>query len=1017
MEEFYNLCDEDEQEDALLNSAMDRCEQMGGALRGPLFQFKLQKIGKRRTWREVVQRENFNAQLQQLRDPVEGDDIGLALTEALYRAIETELNRQQRPPHHFVNLAIMANGFAHAYQTVNFTVGKFLERSVRLDEMLATLADKLNSNESFDPQQGFQVDIVFVSMPTPGRGKKKYNVGRRCMERDNKFKRSIIPIKNKDDLCCARAIVTMIAHCHKDNRHHMARSNWEACRKNQPRQGKMAKELHREAGVPEGPCGLEELAKFQTHLSSLSPNYQLRVMCRSSLCLIFEGPPAPHQIKLLKSNSHYDGCTSFQGVVNRSYWCDLCKKGYDHEDAKNHPCEGRICKACGRKDGCPDYRIGTTPHLLCEQCNGRFYGPQCKQYHVTQKLCQNFKHCLKCCAEYKVIKGKPHRCGYRPCPSCKERVELRTHRCFIQPIVDEPTPPEEDEEDENKKAPLEPLFVYADIEAQQLADRSFEVNLLCYRHHEEETIHSLWGIEGCLDFLKELDELTVVPEDDRERPIIVIFHNLKGFDGMFIIEQLYKEARVVEKQMTVGAKVLCFKSGPITFKDSLCFLPMPLAAFTATFNLQELKKGYFPHQFNTPEHQEYVGPIPALHYYDPDSLDTKKKKALETWHAEQVRRGVVFDFKKELEEYCQSDVALLQGGCEAFCKEFEEHAGFNPFAKCVTIAAACNLYWRKHHLPHDTIAVRPLHGWRGAQVNHSLKALQWLYYEEQRLPKDEACADRIKHVRNGGEQTVVTDTDSYFVDGYDPMTRTVYEFHGCLWHGCKRCFPRDRQTKHPVNPDRTLDELLRATQVKAQTLRTAGYRVVELWEHEWDAMVKDNLEVQLFLAQLELVEPLEPRDAFFGGRTGAVSLYAKAQENEEIRYIDVTSLYPWVNKTQEYPTGHPVIMTQPTDQSLDSYFGIAKVDIVPPAELFHPVLPVRSGGKLTFPLCGQCVQDQQQQPMLERTCICPHTDEQRTLRGTWCTPELQKAIEVGYRLVRIHEVWHFPAEQRRTGAV
>ena len=33
----------------------------------------------------------------------------------------------------------------------------------------------------------------------------------------------------------------------------------------------------------------------------------------------------------------------------------------------------------------------------------------------------------------------------------------------------------------------------------------------------------------------------------------------------------------------------------------------------------------------------------------------------------------------------------------------------------------------------------------------------------------------------------------------------------------------------------------------------------------------------------------------------------------------------------------------------------------------------------------------------------------------WCTPELVKAVEKGYTLVKIHEVWHFPEDQRRTG--
>ena len=30
------------------------------------------------------------------------------------------------------------------------------------------------------------------------------------------------------------------------------------------------------------------------------------------------------------------------------------------------------------------------------------------------------------------------------------------------------------------------------------------------------------------------------------------------------------------------------------------------------------------------------------------------------------------------------------------------------------------------------------------------------------------------------------------------------------------------------------------------------------------------------------------------------------------------------------------------------------------------------------------------------------------MRGTWCTPELQKAVELGYRIIKIHDVWHFP---------
>ena len=275
---WYHFSDDDE-EDALLDRAYDRWEQMGGAAaaRGPLFQFTMQPIGRRRRWRDVVERAQFNAQLRQLRDPVPGDNIGMALTEALHQAIETELGREQRPAHHFVNFAITAHGFTHAYQTANFTVGEFLQRTARLDEMLATLAGKLNSNEAFNPDRGFQVDVVFVSMPGPGSGRhKQRNAGRLCLDRDNKKKKYIFPIKNRDALCCARAIVTMRAHCHKDQGVDGFRQ-WDSLKKGYPVQQRQAQALHQQAGVAEGPCGLPELRQFQ---QALGPQYQLLVMTR-----------------------------------------------------------------------------------------------------------------------------------------------------------------------------------------------------------------------------------------------------------------------------------------------------------------------------------------------------------------------------------------------------------------------------------------------------------------------------------------------------------------------------------------------------------------------------------------------------------------------------------------------------------------------------------------------------------------------------------------------------------------
>ena len=117
-------------------------------------------------------------------------------------------------------------------------------------------------------------------------------------------------------------------------------------------------------------------------------------------------------------------------------------------------------------------------------------------------------------------------------------------------------------------------------------------------------------------------------------------------------------------------------------------------------------------------------------------------------------------------------------------------------------------------------------------------------------------------------------------------------------------------------------------------------------------------------------------------------------------YFQFTSLYPWTQKTQKYPVGHPEIITKDFDMTLASYFGIAKVKILPPRGLYHPVLPYRSNGKLKFPLCRTCADRESKDP-----CCC--TEEERAILGTWCTPEIQKAVEKGYTLLTCYEVYHW----------
>ena len=61
---------------------------------------------------------------------------------------------------------------------------------------------------------------------------------------------------------------------------------------------------------------------------------------------------------------------------------------------------------------------------------------------------------------------------------------------------------------------------------------------------------------------------------------------------------------------------------------------------------------------------------------------------------------------------------------------------------------------------------------------------------------------------------------------------------------------------------------------------TDGYKVLEILECQWKEQKKASKEIQDFLKVINLVPQLNPRDAFCGGRTGAASLYYKANTDE-----------------------------------------------------------------------------------------------------------------------------------------
>ena len=372
----------DDDDEWIFDPALDPVMVGGGAGTNPLLEFDLQPIGARRNWRNAVDKQRYEATLRQQRDSTPTDNIGQELTHALRRSIQRQIDADNTlSPHSTIHFSMQSSAFTHAFQSTTFTV-----------------------SEEFAPDDTFSMETTFIRTPEPGSGNgKRYKPS--CAAARGIMKKSRITIKNKDNLCCVRAIVTMkaLADANGNTRDPEYHNLKQGC----PVQERKAKELHQLAGVPEGPCAIPELTRFQAAL----PNHQIKVMSIDPPhMIIFAGNPATPNgkiIRLIKEDGHYDGCNYFAGFLSKSYFCDDCNRGYDHEDFRHHPCTGKRCISCKRK-GCPDFLDAKrllqpgqfpTPTSVCPLCHRKFFGDQCYNYHLQHRslrlksICDSLKKC------------------------------------------------------------------------------------------------------------------------------------------------------------------------------------------------------------------------------------------------------------------------------------------------------------------------------------------------------------------------------------------------------------------------------------------------------------------------------------------------------------------------------------------------------------------------------------------------------------------------------------------------
>ena len=286
------------------------------------------------------------------------------------------------------------------------------------ERFLAAVERVVQSNDQFTLDDSVNVNVVHVEMPHGGAGKRRDVVNLQAYL--NK-KRCLIQIKNNDELCCARAIVVAKAKLDNDPQYTSIVNHRGTL------QARLAHELHEQAGVPLGPCGIEEIKKFQAVL----PGYQLNVVSKEHLnIMIYSGPETDKCLYLYHHDNYYDVITSMPAFLARKQYCHKCKKGYDK--ITDHPC-GDLCKLCHIQN-CP---IVQWKH--CQDCNRFFKSDECFVRHkdaTGQKkaLCTSLTKCQRCRRVITRASINDHHCGLVRCTVCQKYVKPENHQCYMQPI-------------------------------------------------------------------------------------------------------------------------------------------------------------------------------------------------------------------------------------------------------------------------------------------------------------------------------------------------------------------------------------------------------------------------------------------------------------------------------------------------------------------------------------------------------------------------------------------------------
>ncbi|KAL3113861.1 hypothetical protein niasHT_017457 [Heterodera trifolii] len=735
-------------------------------------------------------------------------------------------------------------------------------------------------------------------------------------------------------------------------------------------------------------------------------------------------------VTLFLSDGHYHGIKKIHCFfkLGKKYCVD-CECFYGRDSKHTISCKSR-CYQCGKVG--PQYPCIRVQGvcLRCEHCKRFFFSQNCFDGHRPQ-MCNLIKRCDECDRTFQMDRKNPHKCYSNYCARCKVYHE-KEGACFIKPIMVPDEKPKYRMVCWDTETRLEQL--------QQMGQQRHKVNYLSARVTCTECCDSENGVRqnckiclttyGAIERTKDWSEVEghepisafvewILKAWDSKYQTFIWAHNASRFDGHFVLKYLGESKRRPEVIMN-GLKIFEFRlqhsrrHSKLTWRDSCLLMPIRLEEMPKTFSLNCADKPFFPYAFNRRENYNvHLQHLPDKEDYCPGSMKRDKYEKFVKWYNE--NKNTPFYLPDELKMYCRNDTEILLAAVVQFrqilMRDITE--GFDVLPLSATIASVCMTIFKGKFLNEKELAIVPEGGYE-RNDRASVFAIKYLDWRSKR------DGVRIQHAGNGLEKR----WRQFKLDGWIAEQNKCIEVLGCYWHGCESCFKPDDE----LVDGKTCRELNDATKLRLLKLQEPvptedayggedeqGLDVEEIWECQIREQLKRDDEMRDFFDDLGTDRgPIDPRQTFYGGRTGPLQLIAEPKEDEKISVFDIVSLYPWVNYATDYPTGIPAVIHPTVEEMIVDwtrpehlqYQGIYRVRVIPPKGLRIPVLPLKIDERLLFCCCHRCAA-KFRKLNTRRVHKCTHTDEQRAFTGNFTHIELARALETGYRVDRFWRAWHY----------